>query len=146
MSARRRPPRERVKTVDRLVHQFVASIILSDLECQNLATLRKSRRHSVRYPRIWDRLRMEFRNEGRDAIVPLLRHPRADVRVVAASYLLKYRTNKALPILKKQAKLGRFVAFTASQVLKQWSKGEWGLDGRAPPPRKRGIPRPKPAE
>ena len=67
-------------------------------------------------------------DEGREALLILLRHPRKDVRVSAAAFLLRYRTELATAILKKEAKGRGMVSFVAEQALKRWEEGDWSLD------------------
>ncbi|NMO13452.1 DUF2019 domain-containing protein [Pyxidicoccus fallax] len=65
---------------------------------------------------------------GRDALCALLTHPRADVRAMAATYLLRHRTAEAIAVLEEVAKGDGLVAFEAGQALKRWEEGTWALD------------------
>jgi len=67
-------------------------------------------------------------NEGRDALATLLNDRRSEVRVQAASYLLKYSGEQARLVLEREASGRGFTAFTALQVLKRWNEGTWNLD------------------
>jgi hypothetical protein len=67
-------------------------------------------------------------NSGREALVPLLKHERADVRVMTASFLLRYCTAEALSVLEAAAKMDGLAAFGASQAIKRWNEGSWNLD------------------
>jgi hypothetical protein len=84
-------------------------------------------RHAKRYLAAFDKLRARG-DAGRDALVPLLTHPRMDVRVKAAAYLLRYRTAEAKAVLEDAAKQEGMIPFIASQVLKNWEQGTWNLD------------------
>ncbi|NRD49371.1 hypothetical protein [Corallococcus exiguus] len=55
-------------------------------------------------------------------------HARADVRVAAAAYLLRYRTHEAKAVLEHAAGGEGLAAFEASEVLKRWEEGAWNLD------------------
>ncbi|ATB29804.1 DUF2019 domain-containing protein [Melittangium boletus] len=65
---------------------------------------------------------------GRDALATLLTHPRMDVRVYAAVFLLSDRPAQAKPILEEAAKGEGVIPFEASQALKYWEEGTWRLD------------------
>jgi hypothetical protein len=65
---------------------------------------------------------------GRDVLATLLTHPRMDVRVKAASYLLSDRSAQAKPVLEEAAKGQGMIPFLASQTLKYWEEGTWRLD------------------
>jgi hypothetical protein len=66
---------------------------------------------------------------GREALATLLGHERPDVRVAAASHLLRYLTAEATAVLREEAARGpSLTAFDAEQVLMRWEEGNWNLD------------------
>jgi hypothetical protein len=66
---------------------------------------------------------------GRDALIPLLRHERADVRVGTAACLLRHRTQESLAVLRTEAATGQGLAsFEASEAIQRWEEGDWHLD------------------
>lgn len=68
-------------------------------------------------------------DEGRDALVPLMAHPRADVRAMAACFLLRHKTELALSVLRQVAGENSGLAgFGASEAIKRWEEGTWQLD------------------
>ena len=84
-------------------------------------------KHAKRYIATFAKLRA-LGDVGRDALCVLLAHDRPDVRVMAAAYLLRHRTSEALEVLQQAAKGSGLVAFEASQAMKRWEEGTWGLD------------------
>jgi len=80
-----------------------------------------------RYIAAFKKLR-EHGEAGMDALAALLTHPRMDVRVKAAIYLLSERPVDARPVLEKAAKSEGMVPFEAAQALKYWDEGVWSLD------------------
>jgi hypothetical protein len=88
-------------------------------------------KHARQYIAAFEKLRAHG-DTGRDALASLLTHPRMDVRVKAASYLLRHRTNEALRVLEDAAKSEGMIPFIASQVLKNWEEGTWNLDPENP--------------
>lgn len=84
-------------------------------------------KHARRYLTAVDRL-LALGDAGRDALASLLTHPRMDVRVKAAAYLLRYRTDEAKSVLEEAAKSEGLIPFIASEVLKNWEQGTWALD------------------
>lgn len=67
-------------------------------------------------------------NAGRDALAVLLRHPNMDVRTMAATYLLRYRTAEAKAVLEEASRGQGLIAFEAGEALKRWEEGTWALD------------------
>lgn len=65
---------------------------------------------------------------GRDALAVLFKHPRMDVRAMAAAYLLRHRSEEARAVLVEISKGEGFAAFMASEALKRWEEGVWALD------------------
>lgn len=96
-------------------------------------------KHAKRYIAAFDKLIAQG-DAGRDALTVLFTHPRMDVRVSAAAYLLRYRTAEARAILEEAAKGEGMVPFEASLVLKNWENGSWALD-----PGEHAVGQPKPA-
>ena len=84
-------------------------------------------KHAKRYIAAFERLRAHG-NAGREALAVLFTHSRMDVRVSAAAYLLRYRTEEAKAILEAAAQGKGLVPFEASMVLKHWADGTWALD------------------
>jgi hypothetical protein len=67
-------------------------------------------------------------NAGRDALAALFTHPRMDVRVKAAAFLLRHRTEEAKTVLREAAEGKGLVSFAAAEALKRWEEGTWALD------------------
>jgi hypothetical protein len=88
-------------------------------------------KHARQYIAAFDKLRAHG-DAGRDALASLLTHPRMDVRVKAAAYLLRHRTDEAMRVLEEAAKSEGMIPFIAAQVLKNWEEGTWNLDRESP--------------
>jgi hypothetical protein len=84
-------------------------------------------RHARNYGAAFDKLRAHG-DAGRDALAVLLKHPRMDVRVMAAAHLLRHRTVEAKAVLEEAAKGEGMIPFGAQQALKRWEEGTWALD------------------
>lgn len=84
-------------------------------------------RHARKRMATFEKLRAQG-DGGRDALTALFTHPRMDVRVKAAAYLLRHRTAEAKAVLKEVAKGEGLAAFGASEALKRWKEGTWQLD------------------
>ena len=84
-------------------------------------------KHARKYIAAFDKLRAHG-DAGRDALASLLTHPRLDVRVKAAAYLLRHRTIEAKRVLEDASKREGMIPFIASEVLKNWENGTWNLD------------------
>jgi Domain of unknown function (DUF2019) len=88
---------------------------------------RSDNRSAKRALRVFCQLR-SLGDVGRDALLPLLRHERADVRITAAAFLLRHRTAEAQVVLEAEARGEGFSAFEARQALERWKEGTWALD------------------
>lgn len=84
-------------------------------------------KYAKRYIAAFKKLRAHG-EAGRDALAVLLTHPRMDVRVKAAAYLLSDRPAQALPVLEEAAKGKGMIPFGASFAVKYWYEGTWKLD------------------
>lgn len=85
-------------------------------------------RYARKYINAFKKLRA-LGDPGREALVPLLKHERPDVRIMAAAYLMRYCTQEARAVLEAATEepKGRH-AFSATQALKRWDEGDWHLD------------------
>lgn len=116
--------------LEQLVEEFAQNV-----SAQTDAILRgdprTGNRHATRYVKAFKKLR-QAGNSGRDALAVLLIHPRIDVRVAAAAYLLRHRTQEAQGVLAQAAAGEGLAALEAQQVLKNWQNGTWALDPPEP--------------
>ncbi|HRX83839.1 MAG TPA: DUF2019 domain-containing protein [Phycisphaerae bacterium] len=109
-----------------LVIEF-ADAVMDQKEAIRSGDARRGNRHANAYARAWDRLR-KHGDRGRDALATLLNDDRADVRAMAACYLLRYRTQEAAQVLQEVATGEGLAAFGASEALERWAEGDWHLD------------------
>jgi len=84
-------------------------------------------RHAKGYVAAFNELRT-IGDEGREALTTLFTHRDADVRTMAAAFLLRYCEPRAREVLEKEAQGEGLVAFSASQALMRWDEGTWELD------------------
>ncbi len=112
--------------LQKLVEEFAESVI-RQTDAVATGDHQTGNRHAKRYIAAFEKLRAAG-DVGREALVPLLRHRRADVRTMSATFLLRYKTEDALAVLRSEARGHGLVAFEASQAIKRWQAGEWALD------------------
>jgi hypothetical protein len=117
-------------TLMELVEQFALHVAAQTDAIWN-GDSKLGNKHARKYLAALDKLRAHG-DAGRDALASLLTHPRMDVRVKAAAYLLRYRTAEAKRVLEDAAKREGLIPFIASQVLKNWEDGTWALDPEEP--------------
>jgi hypothetical protein len=113
-------------TLEELVEQFARNVA-----AQTDAIRRGDARTGNKYARQYTTALQELRargDAGRDALCVLLKHPRMDVRAMAAAFLLRYRTAEAKAVLEAAAKEGGLAAIGATMTLKRWAEGTWALD------------------
>jgi hypothetical protein len=79
--------------LDKLVEQF-AQHVQAETEAGWRGDAQTANRHVDEYLSVFDKIRAQG-NIGRDALAALFKHPRMDVRVTAAVFLLRHRTADA---------------------------------------------------
>ncbi len=112
--------------LENLVEEFARHVAAQTEEIHH-GSAGKGNQHAKRYLAAFDKL-CAHGNAGRDALAALFAHPRADVRVMAAAFLLRHRTTEARAVLEEAAKGRGIAALGASQTLKNWEEGTWALD------------------
>ena len=112
--------------LEELIGQF-ATHVAEQTDAIWRGDARAGNRHAKKYMAAVEQLRAQG-DPGRDALASLLTHPRMDVRVKAAAYLLRYRTAEARAVLEEAARSEGMVPFMASQMLMNWEQGTWNLD------------------
>ncbi|OJH34814.1 DUF2019 domain-containing protein [Cystobacter ferrugineus] len=115
-----------VRNLEKLVEEF-AENMAAQTDAIKRGDAKTGNKHANRYMAALKKLRSEG-NAGRDALSVLLKHPRSDVRVGAAAFLLRYRTAEAKAVLEAAASGGGVAAINATMTLKHWEEGTWSLD------------------
>jgi hypothetical protein len=112
--------------LEELVEQF-ARHVQAETEAGRQGDAQNANRHVDKYLAVFDELRAHG-DAGRDALAVLLKHPRMDVRVTAAAFLLRHCTAEAKAVLEEAAKDKGMVPLEAQQALQRWEEGTWALD------------------
>jgi hypothetical protein len=112
--------------LEKLVEQF-AQNVAAQTDAVRRGDATTGNKHARQYTAALQELRAQG-NAGRDALAVLLKHPRTDVRAMAAAFLLRYRTAEAKAVLEAAAKEGGVAAIGAIMTLKRWAEGTWTLD------------------
>ena len=112
--------------IERLVTNFSESVA-QQTDAIARGDAKASNKWAKQYIAAFRKLRV-LGDAGRDGLVPLLSHPRGDVRSMAACYLLRHRTQQALAVLRTEAQGKGFVALEASEAIARWKDGSWSLD------------------
>jgi hypothetical protein len=115
-----------VMTLEELVEQF-AQNVAAQTDAIWRGDAKTGNKHARKYDAAFEKLRAHG-NAGRDALAVLFKHPRMDVRVMAAAMLLQYRTAGAKAVLEEAAKGEGLIPFGAQQALLRWEEGTWALD------------------
>ncbi|QSQ14868.1 DUF2019 domain-containing protein [Myxococcus landrumensis] len=112
--------------LESLVAQF-AQHIAAQTDCILRGDSKTGNKHADKVFAAFAKLR-EQGDAGRDALASLLAAPRMDVRVTAAAFLLRHRTEEAKAVLEAAASGEGMAALGAQQTLKNWENGTWALD------------------
>src|SRR5690242_15674870 len=98
-------------TLEQLVEEFAQNVAAQSdaiFQCDP----ETGNKHADRYIAAFRELKAHG-DLGRDALAVLLKHPYADVRCTAATYLLRYRTTEAKAVLEEVAQRDGLVALEA---------------------------------
>jgi len=112
------------------LEQFVAEFarnIAAQTDCIMRGDAKTGNKHAMRALAAFKTL-CTHGDAGRDALTVLFSHPRMDVRVTAAAFLLRHRTAEARAVLEEAARGEGLAALGAMQTLKNWEEGTWALD------------------
>ena len=112
--------------IQELVEEFAGHVVKQS-ESILKSDAKTGNRHARQLNSVFDKL-CTHGNAGRDALTVLFTHPRMDVRVKAAAFLLRHRTEEAKAVLRQAAEGSGRAAFGASEALKRWEEGTWALD------------------
>ena len=115
-----------VKSLEKIVEEFAYHVQAQNEEIFK-GNARIGNKHAKKALAAFMRLRSHG-DVGRDALAVLFSHPRMDVRVMAAVFLLRHRTAEAKAVLEEAAKGQGLVPFGASEALTRWEEGTWALD------------------
>jgi hypothetical protein len=66
--------------------------------------------------------------EGREALLSLTENETSYVALTAATYSLRYNTEKAMDTLNKFVNTPGLIGFGAQQTIKRWEEGTWQLE------------------
>lgn len=113
-------------TIENLAAIFAENVIAQDA-CIFACDHRKGNRHAKRYIKAFNEL-TKYGDAGREALMVLFGHDAAGVRVMAAAFLLRYRTREALDLLARESAGRGLAAFEAAQAIERWEEGSWSLD------------------
>jgi hypothetical protein len=112
--------------MQRLVDDFAGSVI-AQTDAIRQGDHQAGNGFALRYIAAFNALRA-IGDLGRAKMASLLTHPRGDVRAMAACFLLRYKTQEALAVLRREAEGMGIVALEASEAIKRWEEGTWSLD------------------
>ena len=115
-----------MKKLEMFVKEFAQNVAAQAEEIAH-GSAAKGNRHAKRYITAFDKL-CSYGDAGRDALAVLFTHPRMDVRVMAAAFLLRHRTAEAKAVLEEAARNSGVAALEAQQTLTNWENGIWALD------------------
>src|SRR5690349_21136218 len=109
-----------------LVQQFAEAVVAQDA-CLERGDAKTGNRHANRQFAAFRKLRA-MGDSGREALAALFRDSRPTVRGMAAVFLLRYKTEDALAVLRALSKRRGMIGFEASEAIKRWEEGTWQLD------------------
>jgi len=112
--------------IEALIQEF-GDCVAAQSRCIEEGDAKTGNAYAERYAAAFDQLR-KYGNAGRNALAMLMDDGRADVRVMAAAFLLRHSEEKALSVLRREAQAPGLVGFGAEQALERWKDGTWSLD------------------
>ena len=119
-------PKDPQKEIARLVSVFRENVIAQTDRIWNEG--RSGNAFAGKRTRAFHRLRDQYGDAGRDAFAILMTDLRPDVRVMAATYMLRYKHKEAMKVLREAASRESLVGFEAGEAIKRWNEGVWSID------------------
>ena len=112
--------------ISKLVQKFSENVS-AQAEAMRLGEFKNGNLYAKRYIQAFQSLRA-LGDEGRDGLVPLMFEGSAEVRAMAAAFLLRYQHDEARRVLQDLAGGTERVAAAAKETLMRWDEGSWQLD------------------
>lgn len=106
--------------LDKLIEQYLDSTAIHGESMLNNYKL--SNHHYAIKTKCFCKIK-EFGAEGFERLMQLLHHENAHVRVETAYFILSYKPNEALKVLRKNCKEPRGVGSNAKMIISEWKKG-----------------------
>lgn len=116
------------KSIPALVDEF-ARHVQAQREAMRRGDVAAGNKHADQYFAAWRALKDEHGDAGRDGLATLFQHPNKEVKLSAATLLLRHKTKEATRILEEAVAAGDYAA---QLTLERWRDGTWSLDP-APP-------------
>ncbi len=110
----------------KLAEELAHSAIEQD-EAILAGDIQASRRYGNRLVSRWQRIQ-RLGDAAKEELSKFLDHPNASARLAAAAFLLKFKHDEAMAVLRDLAKGEGLVSFSAQECIKRWEEGTWDLD------------------
>ena len=114
------------KDVQKLINDFSFYVIKQN-EMIREGNWKEGNKYAKKYIKCYE----EIKKLGEDAkrkMLILLEHENDSVKTMAATFLLRTYTDKALQILNQISKRKDIIGFEAKQAIERWEEGTWNLD------------------
>ena len=117
------------QTADQLASEFALHVIGQNEAIMTRGDARIGNKHAKQYLRCFDLL-YSLGAPGLDKLSELFHHEDPGVRSMAATFLLRYKTDEALTVLRELSNGTGLVAFGSQEAIKRWEEGSWDLEPR----------------
>jgi hypothetical protein len=106
------------------VQRFATEVILQD----EARSSDEGNAHAMQQLAAFDGLVNEYGDDGREALAGLLVHEDIRVRVMAASFLLRYKHEDSMRVLEDASHCPGLPGLAAKCSIENWMRGVWELD------------------
>jgi triphosphoribosyl-dephospho-CoA synthetase len=111
--------------IDKLISTFAENVIKQE-ECMKEGDYKNGNKYAKKYINSWKKI-AEIGDEAKEKMTELMNHSVDSVRSMAATFLLEYKTNLAIRVLKEISKRNDSIGFGAKEVLNRWEKEGYGI-------------------
>lgn len=112
--------------IGKLVTDLIDAAIKQD-EATITGDGKDARKYGKQIIRTWDAI-IEIGESAKEDLSSHLWHPHPSARLRIAAFLLKYKHNEAMAVLRDLAKGEGLVSFCAQEAIKRWEEGTWALE------------------
>ena len=111
---------------EKLAAELVDAAIRGD-EAVMAGDSKQARKQSKILVKKWESI-CEIGYEAKEVLAQQLHHPNPSARSAVAAFLLKFRHEEAMAVLKELAKGDGLVPFQCQEAIKRWEEGTWSLE------------------
>ena len=114
------------KTVQNLIEDF-AQYVIKQNKYIGMGDWKTGNKYAKKYIKCFKAIN-DIGDKAKNEMLVLLNHENDSVRTMAATFLLRFNTERAIGVLREISKKSGITGFEARESIKRWEEGSWDLD------------------